>query len=192
MLLANVDFSYTFLLCSLFHLFHIVTIRDVRANSLHNISSLNFGPLPMNETSFSNGENNITKMLGAVRKMFNEILLESEKQIQEINFDETSNQNLEQCSGDFSISGDFGPLENRMGTQANRKMNKIEYLSQIENNILEAIRQYLESSKDGKGRDFSLTKTKEGFYDHDFITVRVGFNEMETWDIIIQIRCYFF
>ena len=74
-----------------------------------------------------------------------------------------------------------------MGTQANRKMNKIEYLSQIENNILEVMRKYLESSKDGRGRDFSSTKTKEGFYDHDFITVHVGFNEMETWDIILRL-----
>ena len=74
-----------------------------------------------------------------------------------------------------------------MGTQANRKMNKIEYFSQIENNILEAIRQYLESSKDEKGRDFNLTKTKEGFYDHDFITVHVGYNEMETWDIMLRL-----
>ena len=145
----------------------------------------------MNETSIRNGENNVTDILGAIRKILDVFLLEGENQTQEIDFNGTSNQNLEKGAGDFQISGDFsGDFEaskNRIGTQAIRKMKKIEYLSQIENNILEAIMKYLESSKDGKGRDFSYTETKEGFYDHDFITVHVGFNEMETWDIMLRL-----
>ena len=61
----------------------------------------------MNETLIGNGENNVTNILGVIRKTLNEFLLEGEKEIQQINFDETSNQNLEQGSGDFQISGNF-------------------------------------------------------------------------------------
>ena len=160
--------------------------------SMNNISFWNYDSLPINESLskdlIDSDPRNILEIMANINKIANKFLQDQENQNQLTSFSDNDNLDLKTgsreliTSGDFS--GDFG--DNKIETTKNGKSRLIADLSQIENTVFEMMMKCVELSKHLKGGAISLTRTKEGLYDHEFITLHIGFNEMGTWEIILR------
>lgn len=142
----------------------------------HNASLFNFVIPPLNETlsnkTMENAMINFLQMMENMDDIASKFLKDQEGQIQNADLGDTNNR-------DFT----------GIGTR-----NMIANVSQIEDYVtepktiktMELLKYMKDLSKNINGGNFSLTKTEKGLYDHEFITIHIGFNEMTIWETILR------
>ena len=130
----------------------------------------------------------IIEILANISEIANKFLQDQEILNQLTRSDDDNNADFERSSGDLINSDDFAGNfgDTQIETSKNGKSNLIEDLPKIENTVIEMMMKCVELSKHLKEGNFSLTRTQESLYDHEFVTLHIGFNEMGTWEIILH------